>query len=142
MKKYYVYELINSLGIIEYVGETFNPNRRKKEHTKKRKHLTMNIVAEFDNRPDALNYQYELQIQYGFESDKQKWVKKCIENAEKRSIAINVYEYKTNKFISKIKSITEASRILNTKPSMIIRVLTGERNKHKGYTFKYNTTQF
>jgi len=77
MKKF-VYELINLMGTIEYVGETKRPKERFIEHTKKlqgkfynRLDLTMNIVAEFDNKKDAYNKQCELQKQYGLLTDEE-----------------------------------------------------------------------
>lgn len=75
MKKYYVYELYNQMGTIEYVGETVNPKGRLKVHKciagkfHKRNDIRMYIVKDFDNRKDAYNYQCELQIQYGFVTD-------------------------------------------------------------------------
>jgi hypothetical protein len=91
MKKYYVYEIRNLLGIVEYVGETSNPKDRFSRHIHRRPCLTkkgnvsngvggfhkrtdvsMNIVKEFDNRKDAYYYQCELQKQYGFKTDSEK----------------------------------------------------------------------
>lgn len=92
MKKYYVYEIRNSLGIVEYVGETSNPKDRFSRHTNRRPCLTkkgnvskgvggfyartdvyMHIVKEFDNRKDAYYYQCELQKKYGFKTDSEKY---------------------------------------------------------------------
>jgi predicted GIY-YIG superfamily endonuclease len=83
--KYYVYELINLLGTVEYVGETRNPKRRESQHTKDkpghgngsgkfygRQDLIMNIVAEFPRRREALDLQDKLQKSYGFETDREK----------------------------------------------------------------------
>jgi predicted GIY-YIG superfamily endonuclease len=83
MKKYYVYEIVNLMGTIEYVGETTMPKRRLWNHTSNgngsgsgrfnnRSDIFMNIVAEFDNRKDAFNYQCKLQYEYGFETDADK----------------------------------------------------------------------
>lgn len=80
--KYYVYELINLLGTIEYVGESKNPHQRFNSHTKVRpgkamgkfygrQDLILNIVKEFTNRKDAYAYQCELQSQYGLVTDRQ-----------------------------------------------------------------------
>jgi len=89
MKKWYVYELYNELGSIEYVGETIDPATRFYSHTKrrpvlkkdgkpnghgkfyKRLDIHMNIVKEFDNKRDAWNYQCELQEEYQFKTDRQ-----------------------------------------------------------------------
>ena len=77
----YVYEIINTLGTIEYVGETQNPKRRLKEHTRNqplqpglgkfygRTDIIMNVVKEFDNKKDAYDYQCKLQNEYGLISD-------------------------------------------------------------------------
>jgi len=78
MKKYYVYELINHYGTIEYVGETIRPKIRMYEHTKckpngkngkfyGRQDLIMNIVAVFDNRKQARELEGKLKLDYGME---------------------------------------------------------------------------
>ena len=87
MKKWYVYELYNELGSIEYVGETINPAERFYSHTKrqpvlkkdgkpnghgkfyKRVDIHINVVAEFDTKSEAWKYQCQLQNEWGFESD-------------------------------------------------------------------------
>ena len=80
---YYVYEIINFLGTIEYIGESKNPKKRFMCHKSinksgsngkfnGRQDIFMNIVKEFNNKKDAFNYQCELQKQYGFESDAEK----------------------------------------------------------------------
>jgi predicted GIY-YIG superfamily endonuclease len=82
MIKHYVYELINLLGTIEYVGESKNPYQRFNSHTKVkpgkamgkfygRQDLTLNIVKEFNNRKDAYQYQCELQSKYGLITDRE-----------------------------------------------------------------------
>ncbi len=105
----YVYEIINTLGTIEYVGETSNPKRRLYEHTKKkpltsgsgtffgRNDIIMNIVKEFDNRKDAYDYQCKLQKEYGLISDfdvfnknfnnRHKGYKHSVETKEKMRLA-------------------------------------------------------
>jgi predicted GIY-YIG superfamily endonuclease len=83
MKKWYVYEIVNLMGTVEYVGETTMPKRRFYSHIKiapkkgigagkfyKRSDVFMNIVCEFDNRKDAYNYQCELQSEYGIDTDR------------------------------------------------------------------------
>jgi predicted GIY-YIG superfamily endonuclease len=78
MKKYYVYELINHYGTIEYVGETYRPKGRMYDHTKckpsgrngkfyGRQDLVMNIVSVFDNRKDARELEGKLKLDYGME---------------------------------------------------------------------------
>jgi predicted GIY-YIG superfamily endonuclease len=78
MKQYYVYELINHYGTIEYVGETTIPKIRMNKHTKAkpgfgngkfygRQDLIMNIVAVFDNRKQARELEGKLKLDYGME---------------------------------------------------------------------------
>lgn len=76
---WYVYELINLYGSVEYVGETTKPKYRLYQHTKTkpiegckgfgrfygRQDIIMNIVQEFDNRRDALKLETELKIIHG-----------------------------------------------------------------------------
>jgi predicted GIY-YIG superfamily endonuclease len=78
MKKYYVYELYNQMGTIEYVGETTNPLSRWYNHKSingkfyNRLDIKMHIVKEFDNRRDAWYYQCELQSEYKITTDSEK----------------------------------------------------------------------
>ena len=86
MEKFYVYELINLMGTVEYVGETIRPKIRMSEHiTVNPKHkgkgkfhnrqdLLMNIVSQFTNRQEAYDYQILLQNYYGFENDNNKHI--------------------------------------------------------------------
>jgi len=82
MKKYYVYELYNLMGTVEYVGESTNPKRRLYEHKNQktrgsgkfigRTDIHMHIVKEFDIRKEAWDYQCKLQSEYGFDTDGEK----------------------------------------------------------------------
>ena len=74
MKTHKVYQFINSIGVVEYVGETIDPKRRFRQHVQcingrfyGRQDLIMNIVAEFDNRVDARALEGQLKLQYGLE---------------------------------------------------------------------------
>ena len=102
MKKYnkfYVYELINLMGTIEYVGETYNPEQRYKNHIidrngkfKGRTDLIMNIVAEFPTKAEAYAYQCKLQNEYGWESDLDKrQVKLTCPHCNYTSIGYGIY---------------------------------------------------
>ena len=75
---YYVYELINHYGTVEYVGETKRPKQRLREHTKRkpgkgvgmfygRTDLVMNIVSLFTNRKEARELEGKLKLEYGME---------------------------------------------------------------------------
>ena len=78
MKIWHVYELVNSNGIVEYVGETINPYKRWYNHKCKngkfhnRNDIKMNTIKQFDNHNDAYVYQCVLQKQYGFITDSEK----------------------------------------------------------------------
>jgi len=82
MKKYFVYELINSMGTIEHVGESTRPYERFANHIKHKPHkrsgigkfygrqdLILNIVSVFDNKKEAYDYQIKLQNSYGLRND-------------------------------------------------------------------------
>lgn len=146
MKKYdkfYVYELVNSLGTIEYVGETTNIESRLKNHLSKsgkfyaRTDITINVVSEFDNRKDAFNYQCELQKQYGFETDFEKNLRGGSTGRDAHKKSILCFDFITNKFIKQYDAITDAAQELNIHSAQICRVLKGERNKCHGYRFEY-----
>ena len=100
MKKWYVYELINLMGTIEYVGETTRPIQRFANHIKHkqkkgngiglfygRQDIIMNIVSKHDSKSAAFTYQCELQKKYGLKTDREKYSKKdSIETKNKKSI--------------------------------------------------------
>ena len=104
MKKWYVYEIINLMGTVEYVGETTMPKRRFYSHTKiapkkglgagkfyNRSDIFMNIVCEFDNRKDAFEYQCDLQYQYGLETDKVKLKRNGFQKGHNKGVVRNPY---------------------------------------------------
>ena len=95
MKKRYVYELVNLMGTVEYVGETKQPNKRFCEHVKwsrgkfyGRSDIFMNIVTEFDDRRDAYYYQCNLQKEYGLVTDRERVTRKHT-NESKRKIGLS-----------------------------------------------------
>ncbi len=71
---YYVYELINLLGTVEYVGITDNPTMRKWKHLRNkpkpgcyhgkfygRLDIHFHIVKTFEDKREALDFEIELQ---------------------------------------------------------------------------------
>ncbi len=81
---YYVYELVNLLGTVEHVGQTVRPRIRFWEHTstkpKKRSgkgkfygrlDISMHIVSTFETKSEALQAEYDLQIQWGLPTDRE-----------------------------------------------------------------------
>jgi len=83
----HVYEIVNSLGTVEYVGQTNNPKRRWKEHVKDKPLMTgrgkfygrqdvlMNIVAEVETLKEARELEEQLQLEYGLITDRSKTLK-------------------------------------------------------------------
>ncbi len=81
---YYVYELVNLMGGVEYVGKTKRPKIRFYEHTElklnghgngkfyKRQDISMHIVATYATEEEALQTEYELQKFWGFPTDRSK----------------------------------------------------------------------
>ena len=126
MKIWYVYELYNLAGTIEWVGETINPKSRLYSHTKRKHHptngngkfygrtdITMNIVAQFDNRPDAWKYQCQLQKEHGLQTDGEAY-SKCqigkIVSAETK-IKMSVSQNGKTKSAETKKKISEARKV-------------------------------
>jgi predicted GIY-YIG superfamily endonuclease len=79
---YYVYELVNLLGTVEYVGQTKNPKDRFYRHTKrkpglrtgsgkfyKRQDISMHIVATYATEEEALKAEFDLQVFWGLPID-------------------------------------------------------------------------
>jgi predicted GIY-YIG superfamily endonuclease len=151
MKKWYVYELINLMGTIEYVGETERPNERFYQHTKVkpiknksgfgkfygRQDIIINIVSEFNNKKQAFNYQCELQSQYGFETDLIKCKKSANISGNNKSKRIICFLPCKTIVIGEYNSINEASRLLGISVGLIHKVLNKQRNHTHGYVFEY-----
>ena len=73
-RTYYTYELINFLGTIEYVGQSYRPQYRFRQHTLTRagkffgrQDLYLHIVAEYDTVKEALLAEGLLKAEHGFE---------------------------------------------------------------------------
>jgi hypothetical protein len=80
MKTYKVYEIINSMGIVEHVGETSRSIKsRMYDHKRKpvegqsfgkfygRNDIIVHQVAEFNSRKEARNLEGQLKLEYGLE---------------------------------------------------------------------------
>jgi predicted GIY-YIG superfamily endonuclease len=84
MKNYYVYEIVNLVGSVEYVGSTGNPKQRWYMHkTKpvlgrkigkfhKRQDVFMNLVSVHATRKEARLEEMRLQKFWGFETEDEK----------------------------------------------------------------------
>ena len=152
MRKSYVYEIVNLMGTVEYVGETYNPVYRWKQHTKRkptngqgtfynRADVFMNVVKVFDTKKEAFNYQCKLQKEYGLKTDYDAMVERqsiITKIPRKTALPIIANDYETGTFIQEFNSIREAARVLMIKSHQNIRaVLSGEFKQVKGYTFEY-----
>jgi predicted GIY-YIG superfamily endonuclease len=161
MKKHHVYELINLYGSVEYVGETINPQRRFREHTRTkpndkntngqfygRQDLVINVVSSFDNRKEAMIFEGKLKLEYGMPwHEKVRDIlagNKNVENGHLdkiRKIRVDKYSdailaYKLDgTFVGEYPSLSECGRQLNL--FNIGNVLKGKQKYDKGYTFKY-----
>lgn len=179
MKKWYVYELVNLMGYVECVGETIQPEVRMKGHTRikpspktrngkfyEREDLVMNIVAEFDNRPDALKLEGQLKKVHGLEHTE---ITKCVRGGTKtgdiHKESGHIYElgkymhesgllekarekgiekcskialvYKVDgTFVGEYKSLTDAANSNNLCVSKVSAVARGKRTHTKGYIIK------
>ena len=139
MKIWYVYEIVNLMGTVEYVGESINPKRRFYSHKSNskfsgtgkfhnRSDVFMNIVKQFNNRVDAYQYQCELQQYYGLLTD---WESKFPDHLE---VSINGYD-SNGRWVGEWKSLSQAAKELNITIAAISYVINGKRNHAKGYTF-------
>ena len=135
MKKWYVYELVNLMGTVEYVGETQNPKKRIYNHKSKygkftaRADIFMNIIKEFNNKKDAYEYQCIIQNEYGFLSDRDiSYV-----HSANQSKPINVYF--NGKIIGEYRSYTQARKQLGFTPRHISSHVSN--NIIEGYYFEY-----
>ena len=150
---HYVYKIVNPLDEIEYIGETKNPNlkRRLWNHTCKHgkftgriKEIKIELIKECIDKQSALNLQEKLQRQFGFEIDRDvfkenmKIARDVI--AKQRQMPFICYDTKGN-FIREFDSLTQAKDILNLSSTFLIwRVLNKIQTSTKGYYFEYKKT--
>lgn len=151
MKKSYVYEIVNLMGTVEYVGETYRPKYRFKQHTKtkpsngsgsfyNRADVFMNIVKEFDTKKEAFDYQCRLQKYYGLKTDYDAMKERQIIITKiPRRTAISIVASDLNgNYVGEFSSLREAARELMIKSHQNIKaVLSGKFNQIKGYRFQY-----
>lgn len=82
MKNYYVYELVNLMGTVEYVGNTSLPEHRFRQHTKwkpgnhgkffNRQDVFMNLVSSYATKKEAKVEEMRLQKYWGFQTEDEK----------------------------------------------------------------------
>jgi predicted GIY-YIG superfamily endonuclease len=84
---YYVYELINLHGTVEYVGYSSRPKVRFYQHTRKkpnpkyphgkfygRQDISMHVVAQVATKKEALDAEEALQIFWGLSTDRARYI--------------------------------------------------------------------
>ncbi len=150
MKKWYVYELINLMGSVEYVGRSTRPNGRLRNHTKHkpvenytgqgmfygRQDLIMNIVAEFDELKEANKFECELKTSYGMECSE---INNSRRNGKKvglsNSTAVLIYE-KDGTFLGEYYSGREAERVLGLSTGTTVGIPNGKEKITRKYIIK------
>ena len=139
--KYFVYEIVNIMGTIEYVGETYDIEQRFLNHISKsgkfykRQDIIINIVAEFPTKKEAYAYQCKLQNEYGWSSDLDKTASGA-RDAKRKSILC--FDAATNTLIKEYDAMCDAAKELNVYNAQIHRVLKGKHVEAlKNYIFKY-----
>jgi hypothetical protein len=93
----------------------------------------MNIVAEFDNRTDALALEGELKVGYGMYWGERARVLNMIEN---HSNPVLVYK-KDGTFVDEYYSLRECARQLQLSKGMVSEVCNGIRKQTNGFVIKF-----
>ena len=144
IRKHYVYELINLMGTVEYVGVTYRPAARMYGHTKTkpsknnsnregkfygRQDLTMNIVAEYTDKKDALEHEGKLKLEYGMEwTERNQYVIRPVIVYKKDGTNVGIYQ-----------NLKRASIELGLNNSHASKALRGILKTTKGYIIKKYT---
>jgi predicted GIY-YIG superfamily endonuclease len=141
-----VYQLVNSKGQIEYVGNTKNPNTRLSNHIcingtfAGRKDLSLEIIKSgFSKEKTAFDYQCKIQKKLGFETDREKWSRNMKEvqkkTTEQQKIPIIAYDLLGNE-IGRFSSITETANNFNLHTNLVWLVVNNKQKSTKGFVFK------
>ena len=139
---YYVYELVNLLGTVEYVGETTNPSHRLVQHTtikpnKKesghgqfylRSDITMHIVSSYPTKEEAKKIEEELQIFWNLKTDRSKQSRKGSQHGMAKLTESQVREIKIL-FSQKIPSV-EIAKMFATGTGTISKIKSGKLWSH------------
>ena len=141
-----VYQLVNSKGEVEYVGNTKNPNTRLYNHTcingtfAGRKDLSLEIIKSgFRKEKTAFNYQCKIQKELGFETDMEKFIRlgKSIQQKGTDCIKVKIAAYKiTGEFLGIFSTIKEAANNFNLHTNLVWLVANNRQKSTKGYIFK------
>ena len=135
---YYVYELVNQMGTVEYVGKTVNPKKRLKQHLgllkdghgrfHNRQDIQMNIVGCYENLYRSLQVENDLQVYWGLETDRDKRAVKGIKNGCSKLTEQEVKEIK-NLLLKGIPQ-DKIAKDFNVSRSAIALIKQGKSWKH------------
>jgi len=137
---YYLYELINLMGTVEYVGQSKRPKVRLRQHTKidpigdrnfhgrfyKRQDIFMNIVASYETKEEVLKEEWKLQEYWGLKKDSDhsrgsnNWCSKLSDN--------DVIKIKS--LLRGGKTCIEISKIFNVHQKIISNIKIGRNWTH------------
>ena len=136
---YYVYELVNLMGGIEWAGCTIDPKVRWKKHTGPpqkngngkfygRQDISMHIVAIYATKAEALQVEFDLQIFWGLPPDRKKTARTGSEHANAKLEEDQVRQIK-NLLAQKISGL-EIARRYSVKQSCIYAIKSGKNWAH------------
>jgi len=145
-RTYYVYELLNSEGSIEYIGRTTLPKKRMWQHTKQRPikgygmgkfygrtDLIMNILQTFDVSTHASHYETELKIKNGIPpTEKINSTNNALKNFSVERIPVYAYT-RDGEYVGEFVSQDDCSKKLNLTKSAVSYVVSGKIKHTKGY---------
>jgi len=141
---YYVYELINLQGTVEYVGQSKRPKVRFLQHTKYnpgtslhgrflgRQDLILNVVSCYETKAEVLQAEYELQKFWGLPCDKEKAVGLSVNAGSKNTWAkLNEDQVKEIKrLISQNYKLTEIAKKFKVTHGSIGNIKSGKTWSH------------
>ena len=135
---HYVYEIRDNDGIVLYVGKTKNPRQRLYQHVKiepkskgngtfyKRSDVSLHVIDKFLNSTDAITFETELKIKYGFEvTERQNFKNYYLKTKDKR----DKREKDVLKLYKEGHSANEISLMTLNKIHTVYRII--RLNKHK-----------
>lgn len=136
---YYVYELVNLMGGVEWVGCTENPKVRWKKHTGPpqkngngkffgRQDISMHIAATYAAKAEALQAEFDLQIFWGLPPDRNKPARIGSEHGNAKLEEDQVRQIK-NLLAQKISGLEIAKRY-SVKQSCIYHIKSGKNWGH------------
>jgi predicted GIY-YIG superfamily endonuclease len=146
-RSYYTYELINFLGTIEYVGQSYRPEYRFRQHTLTksgkffgRQDLYLHVVAEYPTRKEALLAEGQLKAEHHLEwterTHLQKAAQKNVENGTLERIRKENWIVNREKMLRTMQEIgrkhTESGHIQKVGAASMSRLIVCPHCKKEG----------